>query len=60
LFEPQKVSLGGIKFWNNNTVQQHVLKFPPSTDKDFYAAGFMRLVEHWTHCIELHGNYVEK
>ena len=45
LLEPLKESLGGIKFENNEDVQQHVLQFLRAADKDFYAAGFSRLVE---------------
>jgi len=45
LFGPLKESLEGIKFENNEDVQQHVLQFLRATDKDFYAAGFSRLVE---------------
>ena len=38
--------LGGIKFENiDDAVKQHVPKFLHSTDKDFYATGFTRLVE---------------
>jgi len=36
-----KESLGGIKFDNNEDVQQHVLQLLRAADKDFYAAGFM-------------------
>jgi len=46
LFGPLKESLAGIKFENDDVMKQHVLKFLHSTDKDFYAAGFTRLVEH--------------
>ena len=60
LFGPLKESLGGIKFDNNEDVQQHVLQFLHAADKDFYAAGFNKLVERWEHCIELQGDYVEK
>ena len=60
LLEPLKESLGGIKFENNEDVQQYVLKFLRAADKDFYAAGFSRLVERWKRCIELQGDYVEK
>ena len=42
LFGPLKVSLGGLKFEDD---QQHVLKFFHTNDKDFYATGFRRLVE---------------
>ena len=59
-FGPLKESLGGIKFENNEDVQQHVLQFLRTADKDFYAAGFSRLVERWERCIELQGDYVEK
>jgi len=52
--------MGGIKFDNNGDVQQHVLHFLHAADKDFYAAGFSRLVERWERCIELQGDYVEK
>jgi len=45
LFRPLKESLAGIKFENDHVMKQHVLKFLHSTDKDFYAAGFTRLVE---------------
>jgi len=45
LFRPLKESLGGIKFENNEAVQQHVLHFLRAADKDFYAAGFSRLLE---------------
>jgi len=38
LFGPLKESLGGIKFENNEDVQQHVLL--GAADKDFYAADF--------------------
>ena len=60
LFGPLKESLGGIKFENNEAVQRHVLQFLRAADKDFYAAGFSRLVERWQDCIELQGDYVEK
>ena len=60
LFGPLKESLVGIKFENNEDVQQYVLKFLRAADKDFYAAGFSRLVERWKRCIELQGDYVEK
>ena len=60
LFGPLKESLrGGIKF-GNDVVQQHVHEIANSTDKDFYAAGFTRLVECWEHCISLHRHYDEK
>jgi len=45
LFGPQKDSLGGIKFENDEDVQQHVVKFLRVANKDFYATGFSRLVE---------------
>ena len=45
LFGPLKKLLGGITFENGDAVKQHVLKFLHSTGKDFYAAGFMQLVE---------------
>ena len=60
LFGPLKESLGGIKFQNDDAIKQHALKFLHSTDKDFYAAGFTRLVDRWECCIELHGDYVKK
>jgi len=57
LFGPLKESLGGIKFENNEDVQHVLLR---AADKDFYAAGFSRLVEKWERCIELQGDNVEK
>jgi len=60
LFGPLKESLGGIKFQNNEAVQQHVLQFLRAADNDFYAAGFSRLVERWQRCIAQQGDYVEK
>jgi len=44
---PLKESLGGLKFEDD---QQPVLKFFHTTDKDFCATGFRRLVEHWGRC----------
>jgi len=38
----------------NQTVQQHVLKFLFSTDKNFSVAGLTWLAEHWECCRELH------
>jgi len=60
LFGPVKESLGGITFKNDYPVKEHVLKFLHSTDKDFYAAGFTRLVERKEGSVELQGKYVEK
>jgi len=60
LFGPLKESLGGVKFENNEDAQQHVLQLLRAADKDFYAAGFSRLVERWERCTELQGDYVEK
>ena len=60
LLGQQKECLGGIKFDNNEDVQQHVLQFLWAADKDFYGAGFSRLVDRWERCIELQGDYVEK
>jgi len=54
LFRPLNESLGGLKFEHD---QQHVLKFFHTTDKDFYAMGFRRIVER---CVNLQGDYVEK
>jgi len=45
LFGPLKELLSGITFENDDAVKQRVLKFLHSIDKDFYAAGFTRLVE---------------
>ena len=36
------------------------MQFLRAADKDFYAAGFNKLVEQWERCIELQGDYVEK
>jgi len=44
LFGPLKESLGGIKFDNDEAVQQQVCKFLDSTNKDFSAESFSRLV----------------
>ena len=44
LLGPLKDSLGGLKYKDD---QQHVLKFFHTSDKDFYATGFRRLVESW-------------
>jgi len=51
LFGPLKEFLGGIKFENDEDVQQHVIQFLSAADKEFYAAGFSQLVERWKRCI---------
>ena len=56
-FGPPKESLGGLEFEDD---QQHVPKFFHTTDKDFYATGFRRLVERWERYVNLQGDYVEK
>ena len=60
LFGPLGESPGGITFENNEDVQQRVLQLLRAADKNFYAAGFSRLVERWELCIEQQGDYVEK
>ena len=44
--------LAGLKFED----QQHVLQFFHTTDKDFCATGFRRLVERWERYVNLQGD----
>jgi len=61
LFGPMKESLGGVKFENDEDVQQYVcMEVFTLCQKDFYTTGLRQLVQCWEHCIELKGVFVEK
>jgi len=60
----QKFSEGRTSIENEHRAGRPVEIATPETfqqqPKEFYAAGFQRLVKRWDKCLNLYGDYVEK
>jgi hypothetical protein len=60
LFGPLKHHLSGERFPDDDAVEIAVRAWFQQQRKEFYAAGFQRLVKRWDKCLNLCGDYVEK
>jgi hypothetical protein len=52
--------VGGKGFADDEEVEEEVRKWLRQQSKDFYAAGFDKLVKRYDKCISVGGEHVEK
>jgi hypothetical protein len=57
---PLKHHLSAEHFPNDEAVEREVTAWFRQQPKEFYAAGFQRLVKRWDKCLNVQGDYVEK
>jgi hypothetical protein len=51
---------GGSRTLTWSAVKREVTPWFRQQPKEFYAAGFQRLVKRWDKCLNVQGDYVEK
>ena len=60
LFPNLKKDIRGLHFRSDEEVVTAVEKWVNGKDPDFFSSGLMALEHHWSKCITLEGNYIEK
>ena len=60
LFPNLKKDIRGCHFWSDEDVVAAVEEQVNGQDPDFFISGLMALEHHWSKCITLEGNYIEK
>ena len=60
LFSNLKKDIRGLHFQFNEEVVTAVEEWVNGKDPDFFSSGLMALEHHWSKCITLEGNYIEK
>ena len=60
LFPNLKKDIPGCHFWSYKEVMTAVEEWVNAKDPDFFSSGLMALEHHWSKCITLEGNYIEK
>ena len=60
LFPNLKKDIRGLHFWSDEEVVTSVEEWVNGKDPDFFSSGLMALEHHWSKCITLEGNYIEK
>ena len=60
LFPNLKKDIHGLHFWSDEEVVMAVEEWVNGKDPDFFSSGLMALENHWSKCIKLEGNYIEK
>ena len=60
LFPNLKKDIRGLHFRSDEEVVTAVEEWVNGKDPDFYSSGLMALEHHWSKCITLEGNYIEK
>jgi len=59
-FPNLKIWLGGKKFSSNEEVIAAVDAYFEDLETFYFSEGIKKLEHHWTKCVELQGDYVEK
>ena len=60
LFPNLKKDIRGLHFRSDEEVVTAVEEWVNGKDPDFFSSGLMALEHHWSKCIILEGNYIEK
>ena len=60
LFPNLKKDIRGLHFRSDEEVVTAVEEWVNGKDPDFFSSGLMALKHHWSKCITLEGNYIEK
>ena len=60
LFPNLKKDIRGLHFWSDEEVVTAVEEWINGKYPDFFSSGLMALEHHWSKCITLEGNYIEK
>ena len=60
LFPNLKKNIRGLHFRSDEEVMTAVEEWVNGKDPDFFSSGLMALEHHWSKCITLEGNYIEK
>ena len=60
LFPNLKKDIRGLHFQSDEEVVTAVEEWVSGKDPDFFSSGLMALENHWSKCITLEGNYIEK
>ena len=60
LFPNLKKDICGLHFRSDEEVVMAVEEWVNGKDLDFFSSGLMALEHHWSKCITLEGNYIEK
>ena len=60
LFPNLKKDIRGLHFRSDEEVMQAVEEWVNGKDPGFFSSGLMALEHHWSKCITLEGNYIEK
>ena len=60
LFPNLKKDIRGLHFWSDEEVVTAVEEWVNGKDPDFFNSGLMAFEHHWSKCITLEGNYIEK
>ena len=60
LFPNLKKDIRGLHFRSDEEVVTAVKEWVNGKDPDFFSSGLMALEQHWSKCITLEGNYIEK
>ena len=60
LFPNLKKDIRGLHFRSDEEVVTAVEEWVNGKDPDFFSSGLMALEHHWSKCITLEGNYIEK
>ena len=60
LFPNLKKDIRGLHFRADEEVVTAVEEWVNGKDPDFFISGLMALEHHWSKCITLEGNYIEK
>ena len=60
LFPNLKKDIRGLHFRSDEEVVMAVEEWVNGKDLDFFSSGLMALEHHWSKCITLKGNYIEK
>ena len=60
LFPNLKKDIRGLHFRSDEEVMMAVEEWVNGKDPDFFSSGLTALEHHWSKCITLEGNYIEK
>ena len=60
LFPNLKKDIRGIRFEDDNAVQNAVFDWFEGRSEEFYKLGIMKLPDRWNKCVQVKGDYVEK
>ena len=60
IFPNLKKDIHGCHFHSDREVLMAVEEWVSGMDPDFFSSGMMALEHHWSKCITLEGNYIEK